>query len=123
MHSNVERTEAWISIAKRFDTNMTDMTGYENFYANSWQKQLHLFEVPFYYIEYGFAQLGAIAVWRNVLKNKKEGLNAYKNMLSLGYTKTIPELYKAGNIEFNFTPEYVGELFDFVWAELEQLKK
>jgi oligoendopeptidase F len=48
-------------------------------------------------------------------------LDAYKNMLSLGYTKTIPELFKAGNIEFNFTAEYVGELFDFVWAELKKL--
>jgi oligoendopeptidase F len=78
--------------------------------------------VPFYYIEYGFAQLGAIAIWRNVLINKKDGLDAYQNMLRLGYTKTIPELYEAGNIEFNFTPEYVGELFDFVWAELQKLK-
>ncbi|MDI1234584.1 MAG: M3 family oligoendopeptidase [bacterium] len=121
-HTNEERTVAWIGIAKRFDTGVTDMTGYENYYANSWQKQLHLFEVPFYYIEYGFAQLGAIAIWRNVLMNKKDGLDAYKNMLSLGYTRTIPELYKAGKVEFNFTPEYVGELFDFVWAELEKLK-
>ena len=121
-HTNEERTAAWIDIAKRFDTGVADMTGYENYYANSWQKQLHLFEVPFYYIEYGFAQLGAIAIWRNVLINKKDGLDAYQNMLRLGYTKTIPELYEAGNIEFNFTPEYVGELFDFVWAELKKLK-
>ena len=121
-HTNEERTAAWIDIAKRFDTGVADMTGYENYYANSWQKQLHLFEVPFYYIEYGFAQLGAIAIWRNVLINKKDGLDAYQNMLRLGYTKTIPELYEAGNIEFNFTPEYVGELFDFVWAELQKLK-
>ncbi len=121
-HTNEERTAAWIDIAKRFDTGVADMSGYENYYANSWQKQLHLFEVPFYYIEYGFAQLGAIAIWRNVLMNKKDGLDAYQNMLRLGYTKTIPELYKAGNIEFNFTPEYVGELFDFVWAELKKLK-
>ena len=121
-HTNEERTAAWIDIAKRFDTGVADMTGYENYYANSWQKQLHLFEVPFYYIEYGFAQLGAIAIWRNVLINKKDGLDAYQNMLRLGYTKTIPELYEAGNIEFNFTPEYVGELFDFIWAELKKLK-
>jgi len=121
-HTNEERTAAWIDVAKRFDTGVADMTGYENYYANSWQKQLHLFEVPFYYIEYGFAQLGAIAIWRNVLINKKEGLDAYQNMLRLGYTKTIPELYKAGHVEFNFTPAYVGELFDFVWAELQKLK-
>lgn len=121
-HTIAERTEAWIKTAKRFDTNVADLSGYEKYYANSWQKQLHLYEVPFYYIEYGFAQLGAIAIWRNVLQDKKKGLDAYKNMLSLGYTKTIPELYKAGNIAFNFTPGYVGELFDFVWAELKKLK-
>ncbi|MES2617014.1 MAG: M3 family oligoendopeptidase [Bacteroidota bacterium] len=122
-HTTEQRTEAWIEIAKHFETGLTDYSGYEQYFANSWQKQLHLYEVPFYYIEYGFAQLGAIAVWRNVLLNKKDGLDAYKNMLSLGYTRSIPELYKAGNIAFNFTPEYVGELFDFVWSELEKLKK
>lgn len=122
-HTTEERTAAWIRIAQRFETGLTDYSGYEQYFANSWQKQLHLYEVPFYYIEYGFAQLGAIAIWRNVLRNKKEGLDGYKNMLSLGYTRSIPELYKAGGIAFNFTPEYVGELFDFVWAELEHLKK
>ncbi len=122
-HTVEERTAAWLQVAKRFDTGLTNMTGYEHYLANSWQKQLHLYEVPFYYIEYGFAQLGAIAMWRNVLLNKKTGLDGYKNMLSKGYTVTIPELYQAGGIKFDFTPEYVGELFAFVWQELEALKK
>lgn len=121
-HTLEERTAAWIQVAKRFDTGLTDMSGYEHYLANSWQKQLHLYEVPFYYIEYGFAQLGAIAMWRNVLLDKKTGLDGYKNMLSKGYTVTIPELYQAGGIKFDFTPEYVGELFAFVWQELEALK-
>ncbi|MEX0595812.1 MAG: M3 family metallopeptidase, partial [Candidatus Paceibacterota bacterium] len=97
--------------------------GYEKFLRNSWQKQLHLYEVPFYYIEYGFAQLGAIAIWRNVVKDIKKGLDGYKNLLKLGYTKTIPELYEAANVKFDFSSEYVGELFNFVWEELEALKK
>ncbi len=122
-HTLEERTAAWIQVAKRFDTGLTDMSGYEHYLANSWQKQLHLYEVPFYYIEYGFAQLGAIAMWRNVLLDKKTGLDGYKNMLSKGYTVTIPELYKAGGIKFDFTPEYVGELFAFVWQGLEALKR
>lgn len=122
-HTIEERTASWIQVAKRFDTGLTDMSGYEHFLANSWQKQLHLYEVPFYYIEYGFAQLGAIAMWRNVLLDKKTGLDGYKNMLSKGYTVTIPELYQAGGIKFDFTPEYVGELFAFVWQELEALKR
>jgi oligoendopeptidase F len=121
-HTPEERTAEWVKIARRFDTGVTDMDGYEHFLANSWQKQLHLYEVPFYYIEYGFAQLGAIAIWRNVLKNKQSGLDGYKHMLELGYTVTIPELYEAGKVKFDFSPAYVGELFDFVWDELEKLK-
>ena len=121
-HSTEERKSAWLTIAKRFDTGVTDMSGYEHFMAYSWQKQLHLYEVPFYYIEYGFAQLGAIAIWRNVLKDKKEGLDAYKHMLSLGYTRTIPELYEAGKVKFDFSTNYVGELFGFVWDQLQILK-
>lgn len=121
-HSTEERKSAWLTIAKRFDTGVADMSGYEHFMAYSWQKQLHLYEVPFYYIEYGFAQLGAIAIWRNVLKDKKEGLDAYKHMLSLGYTRTIPELYEAGKVKFDFSTNYVGELFGFVWDQLQILK-
>jgi oligoendopeptidase F len=121
-HTLEERTEEWLKIAARFDTGVADTSGYEHFIANSWQKQLHLYEVPFYYIEYGFAQLGAIAIWRNVLKDKKSGLDGYKHMLELGYTVTIPELYEAGKVKFDFSPEYVGELFDFVWSELQKLK-
>ncbi|HEY1046855.1 MAG TPA: M3 family oligoendopeptidase [Bacteroidia bacterium] len=122
-HSIEERTAEWIKICKRFDTGVTDMSGYEHYLANSWQKQLHLYEVPFYYIEYGFAQLGAIAIWRNVLKDKQKGLNGYKNMLKLGYTRTIPELYKAGEVKFEFSHDYVGELFGFVWEQLKTLKE
>lgn len=121
-HTVEERTASWVEIAKRFDTGITDMSKYRPYLENSWQKQLHLFEVPFYYIEYGFAQLGAIAVWRNVLKNKKQGLDAYKEMLSLGYTRSIPDLYEAGKIKFDFSAAYVGELFKFVWDELQRLK-
>lgn len=122
-HTTEQRTAEWVKICNRFDTGVADMKGYEHYLANSWQKQLHLYEVPFYYIEYGFAQLGAIAIWRNVLRNKAEGLQGYKDMLSLGYTLTIPELYEAGKVRFDFSKEYVGELFGFVWEQLKQLKE
>lgn len=122
-HNAEERKQAWLAIVERFDTGVADMSGYENYLSYSWQKQLHLFEVPFYYIEYGFAQLGAIAIWRNVLKDKKSGLDGYKQMLKLGYTRTIPELYEAGNVKFDFTAEYVGELFGFVWNQMQTFKK
>lgn len=78
--------------------------------------------MPFYYIEYGFAQLGAIAIWKRVLENKKHGLDGYKNMLQLGYTRSIPELYEAAGIKFDFSTKYVGDLFGFVRDELQKLK-
>jgi oligoendopeptidase F len=121
-HTLEERTEEWLNIVKRFDTGVANYKGYDKYLQNSWQKQLHLYEVPFYYIEYGFAQLGAIAIWRNVVIDRKKGLDGYKNLLKLGYTKTIPELYEAANVKFEFTSEYVGELFQFVWEELVALK-
>jgi oligoendopeptidase F len=83
---------------------------------------LHLFEVPFYYIEYGMAQLGALAVWRNFLADKKVAIQQYKEALSLGYTKTIGEIYQTAGIEFNFTATYIKELMLFVKSELEKLK-
>ena len=72
-----------------------------------WQKQLHLFEVPFYYIEYGMAQLGAIAVWRNYKKDPRRTLEQYKAALAAGSTRTIPEVYWAAGIRFDFSEEYI----------------
>jgi oligoendopeptidase F len=82
---------------------------------------LHLYEVPFYYIEYGMAQLGAIAMWRSYKQNPKLALENYKKALSLGYMKTIPQLYEAAGIKFDFSPAYVKELADFVRSEYEKL--
>ena len=79
---------------------------------------MHLFEVPFYYIEYGMAQLGALAVWRNYNTNKAKALEQYKAALSLGYTKTIGDIYKTAGIEFNFSQNYIKELMLFVKDEL-----
>jgi len=89
--------------------------------ANLWQKQLHIFEVPFYYIEYGMAQLGAIAVWKNYKENPEKGLQQYLNALKLGYTKTIKEIYETAGIKFDFSAAYVKELAEFVKAELDKL--
>ena len=120
-HIIANRYEEWLKISKEFGTGVVDYTGLENNLKRSWQPQLHLFEVPFYYIEYGMAQLGAIAVWRNYKQNPKLALETYKKALALGYTKTIPELYKAAGIKFDFSPDYVKELADFVKTEYEAL--
>jgi oligoendopeptidase F len=113
--------EIWKKTANEFSGNIVDWSGLENNYNNQWQRQLHIFEVPFYYIEYGFAQLGAIAVWRNYKLNPEKALTDYENALKLGYTKTIPEIYKTAGIEFNFSKEYIRELMAFVQQELEKL--
>lgn len=120
-HSTTEREEAWKKIFEPFGNNFTDWSDHPEALANLWQKQLHIFEVPFYYIEYGIAQLGAIAVWKNYRDNPEKGLNNYLDALKLGYTKTIKEIYETAGIEFNFSAEYVSELADFIKSELQKL--
>lgn len=102
-HTTAERTEEWLRLSKRFGTGLVDYDGYEAVLESSWQKQLHLFEVPFYYIEYGIAQLGALGVWNNFKKNPTKALTDYKNALSLGYTKSIPEIYETAGLKFDFS--------------------
>lgn len=120
-HSVEERNEAWLAIYNRFGAGFVDWTGYDAAKTNLWQKQLHLFEVPFYYIEYAIAQLGAIAVWRNYKQNPEKALEDYLSALKLGYTKTIGEIYQTAGIQFNFSKEYVHELMQFVKTELDKL--
>ncbi|NBO91941.1 MAG: hypothetical protein EBV06_06465 [Planctomycetia bacterium] len=113
-HSNEERETEWKAILKEFSTGQVDWNGFDEYRANLWQKQLHLFEVPFYYIEYGIAQLGAIAMWRQYRQNKEQALDNYMAALSRGYTKTLKELYETAGIKFDLSPAYVKELADFV---------
>ena len=121
-HTVKERIENWLKIREQFSTNKVDWSGYEKTQKIMWQRQLHLFEVPFYYIEYGFAQLGAIAFWRNFKEDKAKAIEQYKTALSLGYTKSIPEIYEAAGIQFDFSKNYVKELARFVKEELEKIK-
>ena len=120
-HTIEERTNTWTSILKEFSTGSIDYSGLDEFRAIGWQRQLHLFEVPFYYIEYGIAQLGAIGMWMQYQKNPTVALENYMNALALGGTKTLPELYKTAGIEFNFSPNYVKKLMDFTNSQLEKL--
>ena len=122
-HSVTERNEYWLSLNKEFSSGEVDWTGLEKFKASQWQRQLHLYEVPFYYIEYGMAQLGAIAMWRNFKKDPKKTIQQYKNALSLGYTKSIGEIYEVAGIKFDFSNEYVQELSQFIYEELQQTLK
>ncbi len=117
-HSNEERTTRWNEILHEFSDGVIDFSGLENFRSNLWQKQLHLFEVPFYYIEYGIAQLGAIGMWRQFKLNKQQALDNYCNALSMGGTKTLPQLFETAGLKFDFSPATIKVLMDFVKAEM-----
>ncbi|MFC2125367.1 M3 family oligoendopeptidase [Bacteroidota bacterium] len=121
-HSLKDREINWLRIFEEFSDRITDWTGLENHKSNIWQKQLHLYEVPFYYIEYGIAQLGAIAIWKKYNENPEKGLKAYLDALKLGYTRTIPEIYRTADIEFNFSHDYIHELMIFLRSEWEKVR-
>jgi oligoendopeptidase F len=120
-HTVDERLNAWNNIFDRFGAGFVNWEGFETAKSHVWQKQLHLFEVPFYYIEYAIAQLGAIAVWRNYKQDPQKGVESYLNALKLGYTKTIKEIYQTADIEFCFSSDYIRELMQFVVAEIKDL--
>ncbi len=120
-HTSKERTQLWNTVLARFSDSVTDWSGLEANRDTLWQKQLHLYEVPFYYIEYGMAQLGAIALWRNYKKNNQKGLQSYLNALKLGNLTTIPEIYKAADIKFDFSRAYIKELMGFVKEEYARI--
>lgn len=120
-HTPEERSEAWTKIISRFESRVTDWSGQEAIRRNNWQKQLHIYEMPFYYIEYGMAQLGAIAVWRNYRRDPEKALAGYEAALKLGYTQPIGKIYEAAGIRFDFSKEYVRELVEFVKDEMKKL--
>ncbi|MEI2711131.1 MAG: M3 family oligoendopeptidase [Chitinophagaceae bacterium] len=120
-HTVEERTEKWMEILQEFSTNAIDFTGLETYRAIGWQRQLHLFEVPFYYIEYGIAQLGAIGLWMQYKQNPQQAIENYIKALSLGGTKTLPELYAAAGLKFDLSPAHIKTLMDFVNEQMENL--
>ena len=120
-HTAVERKEKWLEIDRELGNQIVNWEGEERSHAIMWQRQLHLYEVPFYYIEYGMAQLGAIAMWREFILKGEEALNNYMEALKLGYTKSIGEIYETAGIKFNFSASYVKELADFVKEELSKI--
>ncbi|MEO9144004.1 MAG: M3 family oligoendopeptidase [Ginsengibacter sp.] len=120
-HTVEERSLQWVTIFNEFSEGVIDYSGLEKYVENGWQKQLHLYEVPFYYIEYGIAQLGAIGLWMQYKKNPEHALDNYMKALSLGGTKTLPELYKAAGLRFDFSSENIKTLMEFVREEMEEL--
>ena len=120
-HSIEDRDKAWSNLIDRFGGNV-DWTHYELAKAKLWHKQLHIFLHPFYYVEYGIAQLGALQVWANYKNNKSKALNDYKAALALGGSKPLPELFKRCNIQFDLSRDTVAPMADLLRKELKALK-
>ena len=119
-HSREERAEKWLELGERFGPKV-DMTGFEDIHKVSWQRQGHLFGVPFYYVEYGIAQLGALQMWKYHRRDTQDALDRYKSGLSLGYTRGLTELFQASGLELSFSESYVGELIGEIDEALAEL--
>jgi oligoendopeptidase F len=120
-HSEEERNNKWFAILEEFSSPVIDFTGLDEYRRYAWQRQLHLYEVPFYYIEYGIAQLGAIGLWQQYKESSGMAINNYINALSLGGTQTLPELFKAAGLQFDLSPAQISKLMLFVKNELDNL--
>jgi oligoendopeptidase F len=113
------RDQAWLRIRSRFERGV-DWSGLERERITRWYRQLHIFLYPFYYIEYGIAQLGALQVWRNSLTDQARAVEQYRAALALGNTRSLPELYRAAGVDFAFDADSIGALVRLVEDELER---
>jgi oligoendopeptidase F len=120
-HTSEERSAYWTKLASDFGTGLTDWAGYEDLVQSAWQRQLHLFEVPFYYIEYGIAQLGALGVWKNSLENYPTAIANYKKALALGYTTSMSNIYETAGVPFDFSSERLQTLATFIQDQLKKM--
>ncbi|MBP9853640.1 MAG: M3 family oligoendopeptidase [Candidatus Omnitrophica bacterium] len=118
-HTREQRREMWVNIRRSFSGGVFDWAGLEAAENYLWHRQLHIFEVPFYYIEYGIAQLGALQVWQNAKKNWKKAVQDYKSGLELGGAKPLPEIYAKAGIKFDFSERIISPLMEAVKAELK----
>ena len=118
-HTASDRSDIWTEIMDRYDAGV-DYTGLEAVRRNLWQKQLHIFECPFYYIEYGIAQIGALQVWANFKKDPKKALDDLFRAESLGSSRPVKELFEAANIKFDFSPRTLEPLMQVVWDEISR---
>ena len=119
-HSRAERAAAWLELMDRFGGDV-DWSGYEAARAHLWHRQLHIFIHPFYYIEYGIAQLGALQVWANSKRDKVKALDDYKKSLALGGSRPLPELFAAAGCKFEFSAATIKPLIQLARSELAKL--
>jgi oligoendopeptidase F len=117
-HTRAQRTAQWLELDRRFGPAVS-WEGLEEVRESAWQRQLHLYCVPFYYIEYGIAQLGALQLWLNAAGDRRGTLAAYQRALALGGSRPLPELFAAAGLRFDFGPATVRRLMDAVRAALD----
>jgi oligoendopeptidase F len=110
----------WMTLWERLMPGI-DWTGLEEVSRTRWQRQLHIHSDPFYYIEYGMAQLGAVLVWRNALSDQAGAVAAYRRALSLGNTATLPELYRTAGAKFSFDSATLGEAVSLIETRIDEL--
>lgn len=122
-HTVQERDAEFDRLMEVYGTGEVNWSGYEDYRKNLWQKQLHIFEVPFYYIEYAIAQLGALQIYRNYKKDPQAAIDDYIRGLSMGSSRPMPEIWDAMNIKFDFSEKNVSELMAFVAKEYEDICK
>ncbi len=120
-HTSKERSEKYMELSRTYDSSYVDWTGQEEWIQNNWQLILHIFEVPFYYIEYVIAQLGAIQMYRQYRENPEQALENYNRALSLGSSVSLTEVYEAAGIHFDFSETMIKGLMDFISIELDSL--
>jgi oligoendopeptidase F len=119
-HSRADRKAAWLDLRRRMG-GAEDWTGHEDALACSWHRQLHLFTVPFYYIEYGIAQTGALQVWRNAKTDRRRAIAKYRAGEALGWTRPLPKLFSAAGLKFDFGGKTIGPLIREAVKDLEKL--
>jgi len=120
-HDAAARDRAWLDIRSRFEHGI-DWSGLEHERVARWYRQLHIFEYPFYYIEYGIAQMGALQVWRHSLADQATAVKHYREALALGGTVGLPEIYQAAGARLVFDAESMGELIELVEKRLAGLR-
>ena len=121
-HDRRARDRAWLAIRARFEQGV-DWSGLDDERVSRWYRQLHIFELPFYYIEYGIAQLGALQVWRDAMRDYPGTVRRYKQALALGGTRPLPEIYAAAGARLAFDAETMGELVTLVEERMAALRE
>ncbi len=120
-HDRDARDAAWLQLRSRFEVGI-DWSGLDRERTARWYRQLHIFELPFYYIEYGIAQLGALQIWKRSLTDPEGALAGYKAALRFGGTRGLPELYAAAGARLIFDADGMRELVGLVEERLETLR-